>query len=62
MLVRFVFAEPQWELQSLVLYMVSAFSFYPFKCSCLVFPAPLIEETVFSPWCILASSVADLTN
>ena len=28
-------------------------------CSCPVFPAPLIEETVFSPLCILASFVID---
>ena len=33
----------------------SIFSF--FKCSCLVFPAPLIEKTVFSPLYILASFV-----
>ena len=30
-----------------------------FTCSCPVFPAPLIEETVFSPLYILASFVID---
>ena len=30
-----------------------------FTCSCPVFPAPLIEETVFSPLYILASFAID---
>jgi len=33
------------------------FQFYSFACSCPVFPAPLIEEAVFSPLYILASFV-----
>ena len=30
-----------------------------FTCSCPIFPAPLIEETVYSPLCILVSFVKD---
>ena len=35
------------------------FSFHSFPCSCPVFPAPLIKDTVFSPLCILACFVVD---
>ena len=35
------------------------FIFHSFTCSCPVFPAPLIEEMVFSPLYILASFVID---
>ena len=36
----------------------SNFIFFP-PCGSSVFPAPLIEETIFSPLCIIASSVLD---
>ena len=32
---------------------------YSFICSCPVFPAPFIEEALFSPLCVLASFVQD---
>ena len=35
------------------------FYFHFFTCSCLIFPVPLIEETVFSPFYFLASFVID---
>ena len=33
------------------------FQFHSFTCSCPAFPAPFIEETVFSPLCSFASFV-----
>ena len=33
--------------------------FHSFTCSCPIFPAPFIEETVFSRLCLLASFVID---
>ena len=36
--------------------------FDSFPCSCPVFPAPCIEETVFPPLCILASFVEALIS
>ena len=36
---------------------VVVISFQFFTCSCPVFPAPLMEETIFSPLYILASFV-----
>ena len=36
---------------------VIVISFQFFTCSCSVFPAPLMEETIFSPLYILASFV-----
>ena len=38
---------------------VRSVSFHSFQCSCPVFPAPLIEETIFSSLYILASFVKD---
>ena len=35
------------------------FSFHSFPCGCPVFPAPLIEQAVLSPLCILAFLVID---
>ena len=35
------------------------FSFHSFPCGCPVFPAPLIEQAVFSPLFLLASFVID---
>ena len=35
------------------------FELHWFTCSCPAFPVPLVKETVFSPLCILASSVED---
>ena len=35
------------------------FSFNSFTCNCVVFPAPLNEDTVFSPLYILASLAID---
>ena len=35
------------------------FRFHSFTCSCPVFPAPLIEETIFSSLYIIASFVKD---
>ena len=44
---------------SLSLCMVFGFLISFFTCSCPVFPAPFIEETIFSPLYIFASFVKD---
>jgi len=58
-------ASPSLILKSLIhfefifMYSKVVVQFHPFACGCPVFSMPFIEQTVFSPSCILSSFVVN---